>query len=228
MSFLAFQQAHPQQRFSEQLRSYHQTQWDKVIHHRFTVELGEDRLSDAVFARYLVQDYAFLRVFIKLLAYAIAHAPEMSSKRTLAGFLAAVTSDENTYFIRSFTALGIPSEQYHHPKLNAPAKGFISQLSDAAESGYAESIVALSVPEWTYRSWANMQGNRTPKRFYLHEWITLHNNPAFNAFVDWLLHETDRVGAAHPKQHEALSARFADLLCLEEAFFTAAYDEEHA
>ncbi|UJF25285.1 TenA family protein [Suttonella sp. R2A3] len=226
MSFLAFQQQHPQQRFSEQLCTYHQEQWDQVVHHRFTIELGEDCLPDTVFARYLVQDYAFVQTLTKLIAYAIAYAPEMTSKHRLAVFLANVTSEENTYFIRSFHALNIPEADYSNPKLSPAAQAFATQLNDAAATGYAECIIALSVAEWTYRTWAHLQGTKHPERFYLREWISIHNHATFNDFVDWLLLEMDHIGAGHPEQHNAFSTRFGALLDLEEAFFTAAYDEE--
>ena len=93
--------------------------------HRFARELGAGTLDDAVAARYLVQDYAFVNSFVALLGYAIAYAPSMPSKRQFAQFAAAVTADENDFFLRSFRELGVPEATWKTPELGPVTRDFI-------------------------------------------------------------------------------------------------------
>ncbi|MNG39873.1 hypothetical protein D3C84_1281970 [compost metagenome] len=62
-----------------------------------------------------------------------------------------------------------------------------------------------------------------PANFVHAEWITLHDNPAFQAFVAFLQAELDRVGP----QEAALAADFYQrTVTLELAFFDAVYPED--
>jgi hypothetical protein len=53
----------------------------------------------------------------------------------------------------------------------------------------------LVVAEWLYLDWAS-RAPQLPKNFVHAEWITLHDNPNFRGFVDFLRAELDRVGPA--------------------------------
>src|ERR1700756_711018 len=52
------------------------------------------------------------------------------------------------------------------------------------------------------------------------EWITLHDNPNFHGFVDFLRTELDRVGPAHA---DLCRDFFSRAVALELSFFEAAY-----
>ncbi|SRR6266436_23128 len=52
------------------------------------------------------------------------------------------------------------------------------------------------------------------------EWITLHDNPGFRGFVDFLRAELDRVG---PAQADLCHDFFRRAVALELSFFAAAY-----
>ena len=59
----------------------------------------------------------------------------------------------------------------------------------------------------------------------LAEWVDLHSNPDFEAFVGWLRAELDREGVtAAPRRRRRLDRLFARTVELEAAFFEAAYD----
>lgn len=224
MSFTEFasQQADTQ-RFSELLADYAGDHWQRAINHRFTEELGDDKLSAEVYGHYLVQDYAFIETLVNLVARAIAAAPAMPQKAVLAGFLAALTSDENTYFLRSFEALGLTEAEYLNPPLNPASQGIIDELNDAALTGYEDAITVLCCAEWCYLSWARAQAHKNPSRFYLSEWIELHVLPEFESFVNWLREEVDRFADADAATQARIAERFLLISRLEHEFFDEAY-----
>ena len=213
--------------FSEGLRAAAEPAWSRAVGHRFTRELIQDSLPDAVYARYLVQDYAFLDTLARVLGYAVAQAPGMPPKTRLAGFLAAVTSEENDYFLRSFAALGVSEADWRAAAPNPVTRRFGEVMLGAAQEGYAEALAVLLPAEWIYLGWASEAGARRPARFYLAEWIELHAIPEFAAFVAWLRAEMDRVGPSlTPGRQARLSALFREIATLEVAFFDAAYEQD--
>lgn len=203
--------------------------WRAATTHRFVQELGADSLPDAVFRRYLVQDFAFVEGLVTLVGHAVARAPTMPAKRRLAGFLAAVTGDETNYFERALKALGAPDafEAPERVELNDAAERFCALMAAAGERGSYGEILAILVPaEWVYLTWATARPKPWPKRFYLAEWIELHALPAFADSVAWLRSELDReAAAAAPALRERMASLFRTTLGLERDFFEAAYAE---
>ena len=212
-------------RFSDWLREGAEPFWSAASGHRFTRELADDSLPDEVYRRYLIQDYLFLDLLVRIVGLAIAKAPTLEARITLSRFLAAVTGEENTYFLRSFEALGVEEASLAETAPNAPTRAFQEIMLGAAEGGdYADVLSVLLPVEWVYLTWAQAVADKKPGRFYLREWIELHSIPAFADFVGWLREEMDREGAAlPPERQEKLACAFRRIAEQEVAFFDAAY-----
>lgn len=212
-------------RLTDTLREAHREDWEACVRHRFVEELFAGTIADDVLRRYLVQDYQFIDRFVALLGAAIASADRFESRVRLTRFANMITSDENTYFLRSFEALGVPPSEYGQPVLTAPTRAFQDLMAEAAATlDYAACLSVLVVAEWLYLSWADRPQAALPPRFEHAEWITLHNNAGFRDFVEWLRGELDRQEAG---MSEAQRARSADLfgraVKLERAFFDHVY-----
>ncbi len=214
-------------RWTDALAAAHGEAWRAATGHRFVRDLGADTLTDAVFRRYLVQDFAFIDALVTALGYAIAKARTLPAKRRLAGFLAAVTGDETNYFERALTALDA-ADAFHAPErvVLAPATARFRDLlaETGARGSYAEILAVIVPAEWVYLTWATACPRPWPERFQLREWIALHALPAFAEIVDWLRSELDAsertLSAAERIRIEEL---FAATLDLERAFFDSAY-----
>ena len=92
--------------FTETLRQENIDTWLSATNHRFVTELFDGSIAPQVMAGYLVQDYRFLDTFLALIGGAIANADTLSGRLRLAQFAGEIAGDENTYFLRSFEALG--------------------------------------------------------------------------------------------------------------------------
>ncbi|RZV06403.1 thiaminase/transcriptional activator TenA [Natrinema hispanicum] len=212
-------------RFTEWCRARSEPNWTGATEHRFTEELHAGTIDDAAFRRYLVQDYAFLETLVGTFGHALGDAPSMAAKSRLADFLETLTDDEDDYFERSFDALEVAAAERTEPTLQPVTRALQDLLERAArEGGYAETLAVLVPAEWIYRSWAGM-GTALPDRDYLSEWVTIHDNPAFDEFVAWLRSELDREGAAASQRRQQRLARlFERTVELEVAFFDAAFE----
>lgn len=216
-------------RFTDWLRARAEPAWTNTVDHRFTRQLFTGTMDEDVFRRYLLQDYAFVETLVGTFGHAVGEAPTMAAKSRLVEFLGTLTADENDYFERAFDALDVPADAYTDPPPTATTRAFRDLLERAArEGGYAETLAVLVPAEWIYREWATATP-APPEPFYLTEWVELHANDAFVAFVDWLREELDREGAAAAERRQVrLDRLFRRTVELEAAFFEAAYEEPTA
>lgn len=211
-------------RFTDWLRERSEPDWTDATEHRFVRELADGTVDDAVFRSYLVQDYAFVRTLTGTFGHAVGQAPTVGATTTLTDFLATLTDEEDDYFERSFDALGVSDGDRTDPPRAAVTAAFEDLLTRAAlEGGYAETLAVLVPVEWVYLTWAR-GADGSPEAFYLREWIDLHADPAFEAFVAWLRRELDEYGPAlDARRQRRVERHFRRAVALEVRFFDAAY-----
>ena len=191
-------------------------------------ELASGTLDLDVLRCYLIQDHRFLDAFVVLLSSMIAHARSLKDRIPGAQFLGLITGKENTYFERSFVALGVdaatrePSTTPDAP----PTSAFQALMRDAAASGsLAEMLAVLVVAEWSYQSWGErVLPKAISEPFYFREWVDLHSGDYFGSVVGYLRGLLD-AEAAHLSDTEraAVRERFANATELEFAFFEHCY-----
>lgn len=211
------------QRFTDELRQASEPLWSEATGHRFVRELLAGEIADPVMAAYLVQDHRFLEDFLALLGGALARADSFEARLVLGRFIGMVSGEENTYFIRSFEALGVSAAQRQDLPDTAPTAGFKAIMREALASGsYAAMLSVLTVAEWLYLDWAMKAAAPLPENFVHAEWVTLHDNPGFRSFVAFLRTELDRAG---PHEAQLCHDFFSRAVKLEKAFFDAAYAE---
>lgn len=212
--------------FAHTLRAECAADWQACCQHRFVEELFAGTIADAHLRQYLVQDYQFIDRFVALLGAAIASADQYAARVTLSQFAAMITSDENTYFIRSFDALGVPPAERAAPALHAATTAFQDLMREAADSRqYANALAVLCVAEGLYLDWADQPGRALPARFEHAEWIHLHANDGFRTFVAWLRGELGRVHAdLDETQREQARGFFHRAVRCERAFFDSVYE----
>ena len=211
------------ERFTETLRAMSEPNWSPAVGHRFVKELFTGALPDAVMARYLIQDHRFLDSFLILLGAALATADTFEARLRLGRFIGLMSGEENTYFLPAFEALGVNADRRATDPDTQPTAGFKAIMREAAATrSYAAALSVLVVAEWLYFDWASRAPKPLPENFVDAEWITLHDNPEFHGFVDFLCAELDRGG---PAQAELCRDFFSRVVALELSFFEAAYAE---
>ena len=225
-TFDDYAESHDDPRFTDWLRERSEPAWSNAVDHRFTQELGAGTLDEAVMADYLRQDYAFVDTLVGVFGYAVGQAPTMAEKRRFVEFLDVVTDDEDDYFERSFNALDVPAERWQTPTRTETTGSFIDLLLAAKQQGgYAETLAVLVPAEWIYRAWATREADDRPEQFYFAEWIDLHANDGFVAFVSWLREQLDTVGPTlSPRRQQRVARLFERTVTHEVAFFDAAYE----
>jgi thiaminase/transcriptional activator TenA len=211
--------------WSAQLRAEVAGDWDAAVSHPFVRDLCAGRLPAAVLARYLVQDYQFTDSFTALSGAAVAAADTSAARLVHARQLGVLAGAENTYFQRSFDALAVPERDRTNPTLADPTVGFLELMGQARDSQrYACCLIVLTVAEWLYYDWARSAPHPLPEDPIAREWIELHDNPPFAAWVAFLRDELDRLAPElSPAMRDRCGRMFATATRLEREFFDAAY-----
>lgn len=225
LTFPDFIRQKPSAGFSDWLAHCSGDAWGKATDHAFTVAIGDGTVSEASYGAYLIEDYTFIGDLASTIGYLVAKAPAMPAKSRLSAFLAALTSEENDYFLRSFEALGVSPETYLNAEQGPVTRAFSELLmSSSRDKSYAEGLACLLCAEWVYLTWGQREAMKPrPDRFYLAEWIDLHAVSEFESFVKWLRAEMDAIGPELSADEQAAVARtFAKMCELEVAFFDAA------
>ncbi|MCV9907936.1 TenA family protein [Brucella sp. HL-2] len=207
--------------FSQILKQESEPLWTQAVEHSFVKELCAGTLSDASMASYLVQDHRFLDSFLTLLGAAMATADTFEARLRFGRFAGMVSGEENTYFLRAFTALNVSEEQRANIPDTEPTIGFKAIMREAADTrSYGAILSVLNVAEGLYLDWASRAQSPRPENFVHAEWITLHDNPSFREFVSFLQAELDRIG---PAQSEICHDFFQRAVRLEFEFFEVNY-----
>lgn len=211
--------------FAEELKNQCAEDWDAAVNHPFVDQLLDGSLPDDHLRRYLVQDYQFCDALTALLGQAVASAPSLPSRLVFAAVLGAFASDENTYFQDCFNELDVPEADRTAPALGSATRDFDNLMRSAlATRSYPKVLAVLLVAEWLYGDWAARAGD--PTQWPVHakhaEWVRLHNNPEYNAWVTWLREEFNAVEPVDAAERQGVAATFAEAVRLERAFFDAA------
>ena len=210
-------------RASEAFRESVGDAWSRAARHAFVDQLGDGTLPAEAWRRYLIDDYAFITHLASILGAAIASAPDMRAKARLAGFLAALTSEENDFFLRSLDQLGVEEAEWRNAEMSPTMQAFADHMHAAVrDHGYPGALAALLPAEWIYLDWATWltDARPPPSAYTFQEWIWLHASPDFVAFVAWLGREVDRTAAdADASTVDAMQEIFARMVELEVAFF---------
>lgn len=209
-------------RLTDQLRQAAGDQWDRVINHKFTKDLAAGAIERECLKKYLVQDHRFLDSFVVLLASIVAKARTLQDRIPGCQFLALITGKENTYFERSFEALGVTLEERQSIPDAPCTTGFCELMREVASTGsLAEMLAVIVVCEWSYLSWGELVKDTTVREdFYCYEWVDLHCGEYFASVIEYLRGLLDKeLEYLDEEEKDACQRRFLQTVQLEEDFF---------
>ena len=168
--------------FHEELLRYAEPVWKEVREHRFLAETAAGTIPPDVFARWMQQDYLFVREAIPFLAVLLARAPA-ALRRPLGEALAAL-SRELEVFERLAREHQVALEGVGMlPTCHAYVQ-FL--LATAYGRSFPEAFTVLYAAEKAYLdawTWVKeKQQAMSPWQAFIEQWTS----PAFREYVQWL------------------------------------------
>jgi thiaminase/transcriptional activator TenA len=225
LGFVELKAKNPRLRFTVWMRVNSEPVWGQCLQRRFMREMSEGTLSEQVFKRYLVQEYAFVQTCSSVLGYAIAKAPGVLERHRFAGMALDLTGVQTRYFRRMLKRYGFSPEAIAPEGLSGPPRDFADwMLQKGTQGSYTEILAALVGAEWMYYSWCRAGIKRLPAQSAYAYWIRLHAGGAFKQNVFWMLRQLDRLGPTLAEETQRRVAHiFREVLEWEIAFHDAVY-----
>ena len=136
--------------FSEDLKHNNIDKWNKILNHRFVIEIAEDILPISKFIFYLKQDRIFLESFCNLLAAASRISIDKETKAWFESLIDNTTRDEMQMqneilhqLEENLEFIGVSAEKTTHD--------YVTYLERVSESKALAIIMAAMAPcPWTY------------------------------------------------------------------------------
>ncbi|MFQ5879877.1 MAG: thiaminase II [Dehalococcoidia bacterium] len=214
--------------FSLWLRQEADGVWQRIFAHPFLAELKAGTLPLAKFRYYVTQDHHYIEGFARVVATALAKAPDSPTMQAL--FRRVFTPVERPFHQRLLALLEMSEEQVASASLAPTNTAYINHMLAAASlGGLGEAAAALLPCPWTYHEIGQRLvevANGIPEPIY-REWATPYaegllaeSTAAWREFLDQAAAE------AGPHQRERLAEIFLTSSRYEYMFWEMAYHRE--
>ncbi len=134
----------PQDIFT-QLRDANQQAWDTYTRHPFVEQLGAGTLPKPAFQRYLIQDYLFLKQFIRAFALGVYKAETLEDMRFFQSMIDAILNTEMALHVAYSKEWGIDAATLENTVEAHATIAYTRYVLDVAMTGdVLDLMVALS------------------------------------------------------------------------------------
>jgi thiaminase/transcriptional activator TenA len=185
------------ERFTDRLLRSTRLVWEAQHSHPFVRGIGDGSLDIERFKFWVRQDYLFLIDYARLLALAVARAPDLDSMRRFADLTQATLSVEMELH-RSYAAeFGISVAELETEEKAPTTRGYTDfLLRVAALDEFSELIAALLPCMWSFSDIGQRlaQGPGPTDQRYA-KWIEMYSSEEFADLADWCRGLVDRVAA---------------------------------
>ncbi len=161
--------------------------WDAQLAHPFVRGIGDGTLAIETFGLWLRQDFLFLIDYGRVLGYAAARAPDLTTSR---GFAAAMHETLHTEMDlhRSYVAeFGITAADLEREEMLPTTRAYTDfLLRTAAAADFAEVVAAILPCMWGYSDLGQTlarQGLPAEERYA--RWITTYAADEFATLAHW-------------------------------------------
>lgn len=177
--------------------------------HPVVRRIGDGTLPEATFRFYLEQDYQFLLRYARVLARAVAAAPDAPTATRLAELLQSTLAVEIDTLVELYATFG-GERAALDAAVPAPAcQAYNDHLLATAAGGELAVILAAILPcQWGYREIGQALAARgLPEHPGYARWIGEYASAEYGALVDWVAERFDELEACASEAARREAAR---------------------
>ena len=172
--------------------------WEAQLEHPFVRGIGDGSLPPETFARWVRQDYLYLKEFARVFAWAAAKADRLASMSWYASVLDLTLNTEMALHREYAVRFGIGEEELEAEEMWPTTRAYTDFLvRTAADGDMADLLAALLPCAWGY-AWlgARLAEKERPADQRYADWIEQYASAEFRDAAEWLRTETDRVAGS--------------------------------
>ena len=201
-----------------------------ILAHPFVTGVGDGSLPVEKFRYYVMQDYAYLIEYSRVLALASARAPDLETMGWFAQLLDETLSTEMELHRTYCAEFGISRQQLEDTRPAPTTIGYTSFLLKVAHQGsFGELVAALLPCQWGYWEIGELLARRGEHREapLYSQWIQMYSSAEFTALAQYIRGLADRLGnQAGPVEQEAMTEAYLTSLRFEHLFWDMSYNLE--
>ncbi len=194
-------------KYTERAHKKFASEWDKMLSHKFIVELANNRLPDETFDFWAMQDYILVREAIRFFSVLMARFPrkyQIPFQQSLAGL-----ENELKIFADYSAKRGFDLNKVEPTPICHGYNSFL--LSSAYHEDIDANFVILYTAEKAYQeAWKIVRAGirkRTPYESFIENWA----GDGFKQYVEWLAVELNSMTDGYP---ESRLAKLDDIFLL--------------
>jgi thiaminase/transcriptional activator TenA len=196
---------------TEEMRRAALPVWEAQLSHPFVAGIADGSLPPETFARWVRQDWLYLKEFARVFAWAAAKTDRLASMVWYASVLDLTLNTEMALHREYAARFGISEEELASEEMWPTTRAYTDFLvRTAADGDMAELLAAVLPCAWGY-AWIGArlaEGERPDDRRYA-DWIEQYASAEFREAAEWLREELERVAAgAGPAKRARLRALF--------------------
>jgi thiaminase/transcriptional activator TenA len=189
--------------FADELFVHVRHIWDAQLSHAFVRGLGDGSLPTERFARWVRQDYLYLKEYARLFAWAVAKADRLESMGWYAAVLHLTLNTEMALHREYAQRFGIAPVELEAEPMWPTTRAYTDFLIRTAADGEMADLVAALLPcAWGYVYIAQeLAKGKPPADQRYADWIAQYVSADFVQAAEWLKAEMNRLaeGATPPK-----------------------------
>lgn len=185
--------------------------WDAQLAHPFVRGLGDGSLPPERFARWVRQDYLYLKDYARLFAWAVAKADRLESMSWYAAVLHLTLNTEMALHREYAQRFGISAEELEVEPAWPTNRAYTDFLIRTAADGDMADLVAALLPcAWGYVYIAQeLAKGKPPADQRYADWIAQYISAEFVQAAEWLKAEMNRLAeGATPSKRRRLMEIF--------------------
>jgi thiaminase (transcriptional activator TenA) len=213
--------------------------WQKIMNHRFIMELSKDNLPVNKFLFYLKQDHYFLQEFSKFLQSAKQKAIHNKMKEWLDNLYISTVNFEMKMQRQLVSSLDVLLSTRSHPCVNTtsfaakhnivPTKttlNYTAYLKHVSSSGTFTEIVSVMAPcPWTYLEIAQQLSKFPIKNEVYNNWVRFYSSNESVKQVDEIKQILNTLSRSeNEKSKDTMKNHFANACKFELLFWEMAYN----
>ena len=217
-----------ERKLTEDLKDAAADLWAEAEAQPFVEEMALGTLSPERFKYYMLQDYYYLREYIKILAVIRSHADTDEVKAFVDGTTQVVEEELKAVHLPNMEALGITEKQMEKTGLSEAGAAYLSYLHQTADAPAIYGLTALLQCSWLY---AHIAENRmkknaeTIKTSDYRSWFEAYTSEGYTAGNETWMCLADRLAEnIGLDEREKLCQIFRTCAGHENRFWKAAYN----
>jgi thiaminase/transcriptional activator TenA len=178
--------------------------WAAQLEHPFVKGIGDGSLDEALFKRWVLQDYRYLKEFARVFAWAAARATRLDSMSWYAAVLNLTLNTEMELHRQYASRFGLTPEDLEGEPMWPTTRAYTDFLVRTSADGDMLDLLSALLPcAWGYVYIAQRLAEAAPpadQRYV--DWIEQYASEEFAEAAEWLRQELDAlaVGVSREKR----------------------------